>query len=64
VFVVNVRRSIECDVRVEADTPEQAAEQVNTTTFPLPPREEWSGIKDWLYRVFDEDGTEVHELER
>jgi hypothetical protein len=57
-------RSIECDVPIEANTPEEAAEQVNSTAFPLPPRHEWYGIKDWSYRVYDQGGNEVHELER
>lgn len=62
-YVVVVNRSFSTEVSVEAETPEAAAEQVNSRDFPLPVLEEWSGNKDWIYTVYDEQGIEVHEVE-
>jgi hypothetical protein len=60
-FSVEVRRSIVTTVDVEADTPEAAIDKVDRHDFELPPRDEWSGVKDWSYLVMDEDGNEVLE---
>lgn len=59
-YSVVVRRSIECTVDVEAASPEDAVELVSRADYRLPPRDEWDGIKDWAYFVYD-DGEEVYE---
>jgi hypothetical protein len=58
---VEASRTISTMVTVHAATAEAAAELVNRRDFPLPPRDEWSGHKDWVLRVYDPDGNEVHE---
>lgn len=55
-FKVDVQRTIECSVKVLADTPQQAREIVNNKNFELPPRNEWYGQEDWEYRVNDHNG--------
>lgn len=62
-FTVSVNRSYTTEIEIDAETAEVAAEQVNRRDFPLPPLAEWSGNKDWIFTVYDEDGVEVHEVE-
>lgn len=62
-FTVTVRRSIEVDVQVEAASAEEAAELVTDASYPLPDRADWSGIKDWWFRVYDRNGELLHEIE-
>jgi hypothetical protein len=58
---VEVARTISTTVRVHAATAEDAAALVNRHDFPLPPRDEWTGHKDWRFRVYDKTGAEVYE---
>jgi hypothetical protein len=60
-FTVGITQSISVDVTVEAETPEDAVNQVSWVSFPLPPRHEWQGSDDWEYTVFDEYGNEITE---
>lgn len=62
-FTVTVNRSYSTQVDVEAETAEAAADLVSKREFPLPPLEEWSGNKDWIFTVHDEQGIEAYELE-
>jgi hypothetical protein len=61
---VEVSRTISTTVTVHAPTAENAAALVDRRDFPLPPRDEWTGHKDWLVRVYDQDGAEVYEQDR
>jgi hypothetical protein len=63
-YQVEVSRTISVTVTVAADSPEHALEYVNTVSFPLPARDEWSGHKDWAYTVYDGDGCELLRQER
>jgi hypothetical protein len=63
-YDVEISRTITCTVTVEAPAPEQAYERTNSRDFELPPRDEWTGSKDWEYRIFDQDGNEVGEADR
>ena len=58
-YQVEVTRSISVTVTVSADSAEAALEQVSRRDFPLPPRDEWDGHKDWEYTVYDADGGEL-----
>jgi hypothetical protein len=58
-YTVEVTRSITASVEVEAASPEAAIETANRQDFELPPRDEWSGAKDWEYAVFGPDGNEL-----
>jgi hypothetical protein len=60
---VEVLRTISTTVAVHATTAQAAAELVDRRDFPLPPRDEWSGHKDWTVRVYDQEGEEVYELD-
>jgi hypothetical protein len=51
IYAVEISRTISTIVTVEADSAASAVERVNRTDFPLPPRDEWSGHKDWAYRA-------------
>lgn len=65
VYDVTISHTIETTVQVEAATPEAAAERVNDRTYPLPPRAEWEGMKDWRIVVRDPaTGDELHESDR
>jgi hypothetical protein len=61
---VEVARTISTTVTVHAATAEDAAELVDRRDFPLSPRDQWEGHKDWVLRVYDQDGTEVYEQYR
>jgi hypothetical protein len=63
-FSVEVRRSITVSVQVRAASGEAAAEIVNRSGYELPPRDEWSGEKDWQYTVIDASGDVVYEQYR
>jgi hypothetical protein len=58
---VEASRTISTTVTVHAAAAEAAAALVNRHDFPLPPRDEWNGHKDWILRVYDQDGNEVYE---
>lgn len=65
---VEVVRSFTCTVEVEVEDglePEDAAEAaldaVEKDSFELPPRDEWQGMKDWGFTVYDEDGEPLVE---
>lgn len=58
-FTVTVTRSYTVDVTVD----EEAVSYANRHNFPLPAVEEWQGMKDWAYAVYD-DGELVYEEER
>ncbi len=55
-FTVSITHSISVDVDVEADTAEGAIDKARRADFPLPPREDWSGLKDWQFQVFNDKG--------
>lgn len=61
-YQVVVRRSIECTVPIIAHSSDQAAEIVSKASFELPPRDEWEGIKDWFYAVYDDSGDLILEM--
>ena len=64
-FEVEVQHSISVTVTVEAADADAAHEIVNTRDYPLPPRDEWNGHKDWSYLVSDaETGEELAEYNR
>ena len=58
-YEVEVIRSITTTVTVEANSPEAACTTVNNPDFELPPRDEWTGSKDWEFAVYDKDGNEL-----
>lgn len=60
-YKVNVRCSIECNVEVDADTPEKAANELGDVNIPLPPGGIWSGCNDWWFRVYDDNDAEVYD---
>jgi hypothetical protein len=62
-YTVTLTRSITVDVTVDADSPEEAATKANQHSFPLPPRDEWTGVKDWRFEVYDDNGGLLHEEE-
>lgn len=56
-YEVRVVRSMETTVEVEAESPEDAAKQVDRSDFALPPAEEWDTLKDsYEYTVLDAEG--------
>jgi hypothetical protein len=61
---VEIARTISTTVTVHAATAEDAADLVGRHDFPLPPRDDWDGRKDWWLRVYDQDGAEVYEQDR
>lgn len=61
---VEIGRTISTTVTVHAATAQDAAELVARRDFPLPPRDQWEGHKDWWLRVFDQAGEEVYEQDR
>jgi hypothetical protein len=61
---VELSRTISTTVAVHAPTAAAAAELAERHDFPLPPRDEWSGHKDWAVRVYDQEGEEVYEQYR
>lgn len=58
-YEVEISRTITVTVPVQADSPEQAHETVNKREYALPPRDQWTGDKDWRYVVYDDDGNEL-----
>jgi hypothetical protein len=58
-FDVEVTRSITTTVRVEAGSPEAAWSTVNRACYELPPRDQWTGSKDWEFVVYDQAGREL-----
>lgn len=58
-YTVIVQRSFNCNVEVEAGTPQEAVSKVDDRDFPLPDLDQWSGVKDWTYVVYDEVGDEL-----
>jgi hypothetical protein len=60
-YNVTVTRSLSVNVQVEATDGEKAIDIVNADSFPLPPRDEWDGNKDWTYWVEDSTGKMVAE---
>lgn len=63
-FQVEVTRSITTTVEVEAGSAAEAAAKVSRADYPLPPRDEWYGHKDWSIDVVsdeEEDGQEEKE---
>jgi hypothetical protein len=64
---VTISRTISTDVKIDdpAITPRQAADTVSAVSYPLPPRDQWDGVKDWHVIVTDTaTGEELHESER
>lgn len=53
-FIVTISRTMSIDVTVEADGADAAVTIVGRHDFPLPPREEWTGHKDWSYDVHEQ----------
>lgn len=51
IFEVAVTRSITCTVRVAATDGEDAYNRAMQADFPLPPRDEWTGLDDWHVEV-------------
>jgi hypothetical protein len=58
-YDVEVSHTITVTVPVQADSPAKAHETVSRRDFPLPPRDQWTGGKDWSYVVYGEDGTKL-----
>ncbi len=56
-FQVEVSRTIVVTVPVEAASPQAAVALVDDWHFTLPPRDSWSGQKDWRYVVYGDDGS-------
>ncbi len=53
-FEVEVRRTISTRVTVTASSEQEAVDLVGRRDFPLPPRDEWDGHKDWLIEVVED----------
>lgn len=60
-FTVEVTRSLSCTIEVNAESPSAALDQVSIASYPLPPRDEWQGHKDWSYVVYDKRGNVLEE---
>lgn len=58
-YTVSVMRRISVDVEVDATDADDAYNKVSSTSFELPPRDEWNGHKDWEYLVINPDGNET-----
>lgn len=61
VFEVEVQRTITTTVTVNAADAEAAARKVAQRDFPLPPYEDWSMLKDWLFLIRDGEGNDLYE---
>jgi hypothetical protein len=62
-YTVSVQRTIDVSVRVEAKSPEEARAKVQRRDFELPPRDEWTGQKNWEFAVYDADGNTLIDYE-
>ena len=58
-FEVEVTRSITATVGVQALSAQAAWSKVTDRDYPLPPRDEWTGSKDWQIVVYDPAGREL-----
>lgn len=58
-YTVEVKRTFSAEVEVEAVDETAAFDMVSRRGFELPPIEEWHGMKDWQFVVYDEDGDEL-----
>lgn len=59
-YQVRISRTIEATVEVEADSPREAADIVDSRDYPLPPPEAWETVKgSWEYVVVDGHGRDV-----
>lgn len=56
-YQVRISRTVETTVEVEADSPQAAAEVVDSRDYPLPPPEAWDTVKrSWQYVVVGDHG--------
>lgn len=60
-YQIEIRRTISTTVDVEAESASAAIDVVNKHDFPLPPRNEWDGMKDWEYAIVAVDGVTVED---
>jgi hypothetical protein len=58
-YTVEVKRTFSTEVEVDAADEVAAFDLVSARDFELPPTEEWRGMKDWWFVVYDEDGDEL-----
>lgn len=62
-YDVEVARSISVTVPVRARSAAEAIEKAGQTGFPLPPRDEWAGGKDWSYVAYGPGGRRLAEFD-
>jgi len=59
-YEIEISRTVQTSVEVEADSPEAAVEIVNKVAYELPPPSEWSVQKySYEYLVTDAEGDEL-----
>ena len=58
-YRVEISRTVQALVEVDAATPQAALEVVDQREFPLPPAADWQPLEGWEYAVLDAHGREV-----